>query len=93
VHKFVKRNWWRLCVSVQVEKEPSLPSLKGGRGGTVSKVASFMRRFKTPIAMYVANDILAISSRRSGSRHLASASVSSHGPLTACVDACCWRAQ
>jgi hypothetical protein len=92
VHKFVKRNWWRQCVSVQVEKEPSLPSLKGGRGGTVSKVASFMRRFKTPVAICAANDLLAVSSRRSGSHHLASASVSSHGPLTECVDACRWRA-
>jgi hypothetical protein len=35
----------------------------------------------------------AVSSRELRSRHASAASASSHGPLTARVDACHWRAQ
>jgi hypothetical protein len=72
---------------------PSLVSFKGGREGAVSKVLPLMRQFETPVTLCTAHDLHAASSRQPRPRHVTAASATSHGPLTACVDACRWRAQ
>jgi hypothetical protein len=72
---------------------PSLLSFKGGREGAASQISPLMRRFKTPVTPCTAHDLHAASSRQLQSRHVSAASASSHGPLTARVDACRWRAQ
>jgi hypothetical protein len=59
----------------------------------VSQASPLMRRFETPITLYTAHDLHAALSHRLRSRHVSAASTSSHGPLTARVDACRWRAQ
>jgi hypothetical protein len=72
---------------------PSLLSFKGGREGVVSKTSPLMRRFETPVTLCTAHDLHTASSRQLWSHHVSATSASSHGPLTACVDACYWRAQ
>jgi hypothetical protein len=77
---------------VREEEVPSLLSFKGGGGGAVSKATALMRWFKTPVTLCVSHDFPAASSRQPGPRHVFASAASSHGPLTACVDACRWRA-
>jgi hypothetical protein len=78
---------------VREEEVPSLLSFKGGGGGAVSKATTLMRQFKTPVTLYVSHDFPAASSRQPRPRHMSASAASSHGPLTACVDVCRWRAQ
>jgi hypothetical protein len=59
----------------------------------VSQTSPLMQRFKTPVTLCTVHDLHAASSRRPRSRHVSMAFASSHGPLTARVDACRWRAQ
>jgi hypothetical protein len=59
----------------------------------VSQTSPLMRWFKMPVTLCTAHDLHAALSHRLRSRHVSVASASSHGPLTACVDACRWRAQ
>jgi hypothetical protein len=79
-------------VFVERKRVPSLLSFKGGREGAVSKASSLTRRFETAVTLCVAHDLHAALSRQSWSHHVSAVSASSHGPLTGCVDACCWRA-
>jgi hypothetical protein len=90
--KFIRRRRQRRCIC-EGEEVPSMLSFKGGRGGMVSKATSLMRRFKAPVALCVSHDLHAAASRQPRSCHVSAASASSHGPLTACIDTCRWRAQ
>jgi hypothetical protein len=72
---------------------PSLLSLEGGRGGAVSEAMPLMRRFKALVALCATHDLHAASPHQLRPRHVFVASASSHGPLTACVEACHWRPQ
>jgi hypothetical protein len=78
---------------VKEEGEPSLLSFKGGREGAVSQTSPLTRWFETPVTLCTAHNLHAASSRQLRSRHASAASASSHGPLTARVDVCHWRAQ
>jgi hypothetical protein len=86
-----KGRQWRCAV--KEKREPSLLSFKGSREGMVSKMSPLTRWFEMPVTLCTLHDLHAASSHQPRSRHVSTTPASSHGPLTARVDACRWRAQ